>query len=233
MPKHSRKRQHSRCRSKERKNRRLEKRLAEMQRQLDEINSREKRRRLESMESSRGGDDGEPSAYSSPYDSDLSPRHSVRETVRLDVHQLNSDSEQQENNPQPPIVQSEEAKEKSLSSEVLQILGDEPINKTVLGPPIYEAVVPRWSNILQNGLSEENIQVLLQKHIIPENFKSLEVPQLNLEVRAALTAQILRRDERLVRKQQFVAASISAISQALTLLLAEEGGGATTYICNT
>ncbi|KAB0790556.1 hypothetical protein PPYR_15028, partial [Photinus pyralis] len=140
------------------------------------------------------------------------------------------DSEQQENNPQPPIVQSEEAKGKSLSSEVLQILGDEPIIKTVLGPPIYEAVVPRWSNILQNGLSEENIQVLLQKHIIPENFKSLEVPQLNPEVKAALTAQILRRDERLVRKQQFVTASISAISQALTLMLAEEGGGNNVYM---
>ncbi|XP_050293055.1 uncharacterized protein LOC126733719 isoform X2 [Anthonomus grandis grandis] len=168
MPKHSRKRQHFCSRSRERKNRRLEKRLAEMQRQLDEINSREKRRRLESMGSSRGGDAGEPSAYFSPYDSDLSPRHSVRETVRVDVHQLNSDSEQQENNPQPPIVQSEEAEEKSVSSEVLQILGDESINKTVLGPPIYEAVVPRWSNILQNGLSEENIQVLLQKHIILE-----------------------------------------------------------------
>ncbi|XP_050298529.1 uncharacterized protein LOC126737592 [Anthonomus grandis grandis] len=103
MPKHSRKRQHSRSRSRERKKSAFRKTIG--RNATDEINSRgKKRRRLESMGSSRGGDAGEPSAYSSPYDSDLSPRHSVRETVRVDVHQLNSDSEQQENNPQPPIV---------------------------------------------------------------------------------------------------------------------------------
>ncbi|VEN53497.1 unnamed protein product [Callosobruchus maculatus] len=110
------------------------------------------------------------------------------------------------------------------------MLGDEPMISPVHGPPIHEAIVTRWTSVLKNGLGETAKQDLLQKHLAPENFNSLTVPQLNPEVSAALTAQLLRRDECLVHKQQVLAADISAVAQVLSSMLEEKEGGNNPYI---
>lgn len=69
MPKHSRKRRRSRSSSREDENRRLERRLEIMQKQLDEINSRDKKYRERSV-----------SVVSSYYTENQSPRHLLQET---------------------------------------------------------------------------------------------------------------------------------------------------------
>lgn len=59
-----------------------------MQRQLDEINGREKRQCLDNANATV---DDVPSVILSDYDSDSSNLHSFRtETIEVDVHQLNS-----------------------------------------------------------------------------------------------------------------------------------------------
>ncbi|VEN62220.1 unnamed protein product [Callosobruchus maculatus] len=227
MPKHSRKRRRSRSSSRDRENQWLEHRLAKMQRQLDELNNRENQQGVARTISS-------PCSSHSSY-GNLSPRHSVViETAEVEVHPLPNDTEpnrEKENTIHPQEgCQSNELKENSLGSDLLQMLGDEPAISPVHGPPIHEAIVTRWTNVLKNGLDETAKQDLLQKHLAPENFKSLTVPQLNPEVSAALTAQLLRRDERLVHKQQVLAAGISAVAQVLSSMLEEKEGGNTPYI---
>lgn len=120
--------------------------------------------------------------------------------------------------------QSEQLSENNLESGILKLLGDEPVNKAVEGPPIHTAIVSRWTSVLKNGLSEETSQELLQKHPIPGNFRSLQVPKLNPEVSAALSPQLLRRDERLVQKQQLLTSSISAIAGTLSLMVEGKEG---------
>lgn len=53
----------------------------------------------------------------------------------------------------------------------------------------------------------------------------MKAPELNPEIKAAISSQILKRDDRLALKQQQLGTSISVIAEALSLSLAEEEGG--------
>lgn len=84
----------------------------------------------------------------------------------------------------------------------------------------------RWSEILKNGLGDTK-QDIIKKYSVPANLPLLTVPKLNPEVNVALSTQIqvIRRDARLVQKQEQLAAGLSAIGEALSIMLKERGEG--------
>lgn len=56
-----------------------------------------------------------------------------------------------------------------LKSNILQLLGDEPVIQAVEGPPIHEAIVHRWTNILKKWVKGGN-----QARIIARTFSTRE-----------------------------------------------------------
>ncbi|CAH1980939.1 unnamed protein product [Acanthoscelides obtectus] len=79
-------------------------------------------------------------------------------------------------------------------------------------------------------LEEEEKNRLLEKYLPPENCTQVKAPTLNLEVKAAISSSVQKRDERLSALRRQIGASLSCIGSALTLILKEEGGGNRTYI---
>lgn len=117
-----------------------------------------------------------------------------------------------------------DAVESNLDPTVEVILGTAP-TQTSKDPLLHAAVASRWTSVLIEGLHEDTKPALIKKYCVPENLPLLKVPQLNPEIRAAISSQILKRDQRLVQKQEQLGACISALGRAVTLLLEKKGGG--------
>lgn len=134
--------------------------------------------------------------------------------------------EADENKENPTQVNtSSEIIEPALGDDLLQILGTEPEQNTKTGPPLHTAIASRWSALIKNGLDSVTKEEILKKYQVPENLSDLDIPQLNPEVSAAISAQVARRDERLIQKQNQLNSTISAIGQAISFLLVKEGEG--------
>lgn len=112
-----------------------------------------------------------------------------------------------------------------LSDDILSILGEDNSQTESQGPKLQKDVAARWINVLKNGLNADERKKTLEKYPPPSNCMLLKAPALNLEVRAAVTDSVLRRDERLAQLQDQIGGSLSCISSVVTMMLKEEGGG--------
>ncbi|KAF2899419.1 hypothetical protein ILUMI_06755 [Ignelater luminosus] len=74
------------------------------------------------------------------------------------------------------------------------------------------------------GLSLEDHAKLIAKHLPPENCLLLGVPKLDLEMVTAVSEPIAKRDDRLNQLQKLVGAILTAIGNAISLMLKKEGG---------
>lgn len=117
----------------------------------------------------------------------------------------------------PPVVE--------LDQEVLSTLGEDAIPKRTVGPPVQRDIATRWTNILKNGLSDENRQNIIVAYPPAENCQNLGAPKLNEEVSSAISEAVIKRDARLADLQTQVGASLAAIGRVLSSMLEEEGGG--------
>lgn len=110
-----------------------------------------------------------------------------------------------------------------LNSDILSLLGEDPLTPKINVLPLQKDLASRWENLLKNGLSEENRKQLIEKYPSPENCLLLCPPKVNPEVKAAVPSQALRRDDRLVSRQEQIGAALAAIGATISNLL-EEGG---------
>lgn len=70
-----------------------------------------------------------------------------------------------------------------------------------------------------NGLSKENRSELLKLYLPPENCPNMRAPELNLEIKAALTEINNKKDVYSQTKQNQLASCLSALGKALNLTL--------------
>ncbi|CAH1963654.1 unnamed protein product [Acanthoscelides obtectus] len=222
MPKHK-KRRRSRSNSGDRsREKRLKRQLAAMERRLSEIE------RSRSRGSSRP-----PSSIRSALT--LSPPRQPP-VPGTDACSIASSSELSEIFENIPVNIEEHSKENTppqgeqLEEDILNILGKNTIKQPDVGPAIHNDLAVRWAHNIQMGLEEEEKNRLLEKYLPPENCTQVKAPTLNLEVKAAISSSVQKRDERLSALQRQIGASLSCIGSALTLILKEEGGGNRTYI---
>ena len=111
-------------------------------------------------------------------------------------------------------------KEKDLSDDILNIIGNRLAEKRVLAPAIHSDFAVRWSEILNLGLPTDEREALIKKYSPPENCTFLDPPKLNPEVDRALNEIARSRDKRIVAKQNKLVACISGIGQSISTLLA-------------
>lgn len=106
---------------------------------------------------------------------------------------------------------------------IISILEGDEIQEKNFSEPILEELVPRYIKLLVNGLKEEVKTDLIKKYLPPENFKEIVPPKINPEVRVAVQDNTLKRDTRLSKIQEQIAAVISALVR-FTSDLVKKGG---------
>lgn len=106
-----------------------------------------------------------------------------------------------------------------LDADTLRLLGNEGGELPATSPPIHKDLVPIWSSILKNGLKEDTRDSLVAKYPRPENCLLVAPPKINPEVKAAVNEVASKRDARYESLQAMLGASLSALGQAVTLIL--------------
>lgn len=89
----------------------------------------------------------------------------------------------------------------------------------IVAPAVHKDIVIRWEEILKKGLPKDETETLIKKYPSPENAQSIKPPIINPEIQVSVQDVILKRDERIVEKQQKIAACIAAVGKALTLTM--------------
>lgn len=105
-----------------------------------------------------------------------------------------------------------------LDDDILEILGIDPTTNTKYGKDINKDLAIRFQHYSITGLSKDTRKELGDKYPIPSNCKFIDAPQLNPEIKAALTEPIAKRDKNIEARQKQVATALSCLSDALTTL---------------
>ncbi|KAJ8968787.1 hypothetical protein NQ314_002095 [Rhamnusium bicolor] len=109
-----------------------------------------------------------------------------------------------------------------LDQEILNCLGEDPEAGKVRGIELHKALVPRWKNILSNGMTKEIKTELMVKYPIPVNCPGLQTPILNPEIAQAVSDLSLKKEKYQTAMQTQLGAGLTALGMALNMILADE-----------
>ncbi|XP_049880301.1 uncharacterized protein LOC126376797 [Pectinophora gossypiella] len=84
--------------------------------------------------------------------------------------------------------------------ELLLALGPEGGDTSETGEPILQTLASRWQNIMRDGLNKETKEQIIKKYPAPLNF-AITAPALNPEIKATLSDSALKRDNRIIWRQ--------------------------------
>lgn len=112
--------------------------------------------------------------------------------------------------------------ESALDESILELLGETPSINKKYSSPIQSELAVRWEHISVHGLSKDVKKDLLDKHFLPENCLKIGSPQLNPEIKAALSETLVKKDKAIETKQNQQAVAISCISHALTKIFSSQ-----------
>lgn len=110
----------------------------------------------------------------------------------------------------------------TLDSNILDLLGETPSKNKKYSSPIQAELAVRWEHITTTGLAKDIKKELIEKYLLPENCLKIGSPQLNPEIKAALSEALVRKDRAIQIKQNQQAIAIACIGQALTTIFASE-----------
>lgn len=110
-----------------------------------------------------------------------------------------------------------------LDDEILRILGDDPSTHKSYGEDIHKDLTVRFEHVATNGLTKEARQELQDKYLPPSNCTLIDGPDLNPEIKAAISETVVKRDKSIEIKQKQIANAISCIGKAMIQLLSIEG----------
>lgn len=109
-----------------------------------------------------------------------------------------------------------------LDSELLAILGTDPSIEKSYGKDIQKDLASRLQHWTTEGLTKEGRKDLKEKYLTPGNCKLIDAPELNAEIKAAVSDELAKRDKALSIKQQQITTAITCLGEAITLLLSEK-----------
>lgn len=122
--------------------------------------------------------------------------------------------------PIPPSLNAEQAGcSKTLSEEVLKVLGEDPLASKAIDIKLHSSLSARWKHWTANGVPKQEMEDLLSKYARQEG---LEAPKLNLEVSSNLSESAVKRDKFITENQKSVGSTLSAVGSALSMLLEED-----------
>lgn len=110
----------------------------------------------------------------------------------------------------------------SLDSTILEILGDDPSVVKQYGKEIQADLAVRLQHIATTGLTKETRKELCDKYLPPNNCILIDAPELNPEIKAAVSEAVIKRDKGIELKQKQLGRAITCISEALSMLMSKE-----------
>ncbi|KAL4718250.1 hypothetical protein ACJJTC_018249 [Scirpophaga incertulas] len=69
---------------------------------------------------------------------------------------------------------------------------------------------------MKSGISKESLDKLCTKYPVPDNFKGVIPPKMNPEIAASLSSITIKRDQRLINRQNITGKLLTAISNTMT-----------------
>lgn len=106
--------------------------------------------------------------------------------------------------------------EEYIPPDLLEILGTDPTQTQEFGIQINKEVATRLEYLATSGLDKDVRKELLEKYLVPSNAKHVSAPQLNAEIKAALTEPVIKRDKAIEVRQKQIAVAITSIGQILS-----------------
>ncbi|KAI5651343.1 hypothetical protein NE865_00587 [Phthorimaea operculella] len=99
-----------------------------------------------------------------------------------------------------------------LPDDILEALGNPKGKEEVFGPKIPEEIAKRWGRVLVDGLTKEQKQEIIEKSLIPDNFRLVKAPLLNQEIIPVLSEAARNRDKLLEKSQNQLGLGISGLT---------------------
>ncbi|KAJ8723780.1 hypothetical protein PYW07_007760 [Mythimna separata] len=109
-----------------------------------------------------------------------------------------------------------------LDSDLLDILGADPTTDKKYGKEINKELSIRLQHWTTMGITKEQRKELKEKYLTPENAKLIDPPELNAEIKAAVSDIITKRDKAIENKQKLLTLAISSLGEGITLLLSDK-----------
>ncbi|XP_049876967.1 uncharacterized protein LOC126374386 [Pectinophora gossypiella] len=106
-----------------------------------------------------------------------------------------------------------------LDNELLDILGVDPTSDKKYGKDIHKDLSVRLQHWALTGLTKDLRKELKEKYLTPENCKLIDPPELNAEIKAAVSDIILKRDKAIEGKQKQLTLAITCLGEAISMLI--------------
>lgn len=107
----------------------------------------------------------------------------------------------------------------ALPADILEALGDPKGKEEVFGPKIPEEIAKRWGRVLLDGLTKEQKQEILEKVLVPDNFRLAKAPLLNPEIMPVLSEPARNRDKLLEKSQNQLGLGISGLTNLASTMI--------------
>lgn len=114
-----------------------------------------------------------------------------------------------------------------LDTDILEILGDDPTSSKDYGNEIQKDLAIRLEHSATMGLPIDTKKDLKNKYLVPSNCKLIDAPQLNPEIKAAVSEVVLKRDKAIAHKQKQMATAISSLGEAISSLITSKDKNST------
>lgn len=109
-----------------------------------------------------------------------------------------------------------------IPADVLELLGNDLSEDSLMSPKVSEALALRWKAILQGGLKKEVREELIKKYPPIENCSLMQGPKMNPEILASMGETQVKRDSYQERAQVQLGAAIAAAGSVLDKLISDE-----------
>lgn len=110
----------------------------------------------------------------------------------------------------------------TLDAELLEILGTDPTTVKQYGKDIQKDLSIRLEHCATNGLTKELRKEYKDRYLTPDNCKLIDPPEINAEIKAAVSDIVVKRDKAIENKQKQLTSAISCLSEAITLLMSNK-----------
>lgn len=108
--------------------------------------------------------------------------------------------------------------QQQLSTEIINLLGKDPIQNDLPSFELLKVIKDRWSYIISNGLNSDMKNDIYARHPIPRNIK-LGAPILNQEVAAGLSPKELKKDKYQAYFQDQLGKGLEILSQVFQFII--------------
>lgn len=98
-------------------------------------------------------------------------------------------------------------------------MGKEGEEKEEFGDPIRPELALRWTKIMTEGLGKDARDKLIEKYPTPSNFPNAVAPLMNAELLATLSEPSVKRDKRIIYRQNLTGKLMTCLGRSLTNIL--------------